>query len=403
MAMLRLWVAVMMVGLVTVGALGADELRRHRSSQYTILHSVDDETVREIGRHMDVVFREYARRFSSFPVRNGGDLTLYVFQTQEEYMAFFDEMGMNATGSGGMFFYGGEKEGLAVFIGGRPLEVVLETLRHEGLHQFAYQRVHENMPQWLNEGMAEWFGYAIETRRGLEPGVVDGGARDRVRAAIDRGVTFPLDELLFMTNAEWNARLNAQDARAAVMYDQSWSVVHFLVNAENGKYERLLWDYLRAVWQGLTSEQAAEKVFSRNLGPMEEAWEAYVEDLRPDPLLVAQSRLRIYALALEKLFAEGVQPESVDEMVAALMERQFEGKRTVGEEVMPISGDPESDGGWWIGMPESLRGRAATVRLVKDRRGKTPPRVEVRGLRQSVRLEWEADREGELSWEVVVG
>ncbi|MFG0307067.1 MAG: DUF1570 domain-containing protein [Phycisphaerales bacterium JB040] len=403
MAMLRVWVAVLVVGLAAAGAFGSDELRRHRSSQYTILHSVDDETVREIGRHMDVVFREYARRFSSFPVRNGGDLTLYVFGTEAEYMAFFSEMGMNATGSGGMFFHGGQKEGLAVFLGERPLDVVLETLRHEGLHQFAYQRVHENMPQWLNEGMAEWFGYAIETRRGLEPGVVDGGARDRVRAAIENGVTFPLDELLFMTNAEWNARLNAQDARAGVMYDQSWSVVHFLVNAENGKYERLLWDYLRAVWQGMSSEQAAEKVFTRDLDPMEEAWKGYVEAMRADPLLVARSHLRIYALALEKLFAEGVQPESVDEMVTALMERKFEGTRTVGERVMPISGDPASAGGWWIGMPESLRGRGATVRMVKDRREKTPPRVEVRGLRQSVRLEWAVDRAGGLSWEVVVG
>jgi len=380
-----------------------DSLRSVKSASYQFETDVDQATIERISRHMDRIFREYTKRFSDYPVRNATALKLWVFESEIDYGTYLAGVGVNATGSGGMFFVGGKEAGLATFIGGRPLEVVLETLRHEGLHQFAYLRIHESLPQWVNEGLGEYFGYSVETRTGIEPGVVDERALSRLREAIEKGNVFTLGELLFMSNGEWNARVNSGDARAVVMYDQSWSVVHFLMHAERGKYERLLWDFLRASWQGLSPEQASEKVFTRDLDAMDKAWREYVAGLKPDPIVEARTRMGVFETALRRLHEQGLHPKDADEMAKTLREHGFSGEYTRGETVLPIDGDPDGPGGWWMTFPESLRGRAAVLRFTPDRRGKAPPTVEVRGLRQPIRLIWKLDRGGTLNSDISVG
>jgi len=352
---------------------------------------------------MDRIFREYTKRFSDYPVRNATALKLWVFDREADYQEYLAEMGINAAGSGGMFFVGGKGAGLATLLEGGPLEIVLETLRQEGLHQCAYLRVHDSLPQWVNEGLGEYFGYSIETRAGIEPGVADAGALERLREAIERDAVFPLDELLFMSNEQWNARVTSGDARAVVMYDQSWSVVHFLMHAERGRYERLLWDFLRASWQGLSPEQASEKIFTRDLDAMDKAWREYVAGLKPDPLLEARTRIGVFERALRRLHEQDLHPKDLDEMAKMLRDHGFAGTYTRGENELPIDGDPDGPGGWWMAFPESLRGRAAVIRFTPDRRGKAPSTVEVRGLRQPVRLIWKLDRDGTLNSDISVG
>lgn len=381
----------------------SEPLRPYKSGSYSIETDIEQAMIVEIGRHMDKIFREYTTRFREYPVRNAKTLKLWVFEEEAGYLAFLNENGVNGAGSGGMFFVSGQASGLATFMGGRPLDTVLETLRHEGLHQFAFLRIHDSLPQWVNEGLGEYFGYSVETRRGLEPGVVDPGALGRLRAAMELDQVFPLSELLFMTNAQWNSRVNSGDARAVVMYDQSWSVVHFLMHAERGKYERLLWDYLRAAWQGLSSDQAAEKVFTRDLGTMDKAWRGYVAGLRPDPLLEAKTRLGVFERALTKLHGEGLHPKNLDEMGTMLRDNGFGGTYTRGDTERPVDGDPEGPGGWWMSMPESQRGKAGVIRFIPDRRGKAPPTVEVRGLRQTLKLVWKVERDGALTSEIQIG
>ncbi|MFT5424092.1 MAG: hypothetical protein ACI89L_001884 [Phycisphaerales bacterium] len=380
-----------------------DSLRAVKSSSYQIETDVDQATIDEIGRHMDRIFREYTKRFSDYPVRNATALKLWVFERQADYGEYLAGMGVNAAGSGGMFFVSGKGAGLATFLEGRPLEVVLETLRHEGLHQFAYLRVHESLPQWVNEGLGEYFGYSVETRAGIEPGVVDESALSRLHEAIEKDDVFTLGDLLFMTNGEWNARVNSGDARAVVMYDQSWSVVHFLMHAERGKYERLLWDFLRASWQGLSPEQASEKIFTRDLDAMDKAWREYVAGLKPDPIVEAKSRLGIFERALRELHEADQHPKDLDELARVLRERGFAGTYARGETERPIDGDPDGPGGWWMAFPESLRGRAAVIRFTPDRRKARPPNVEIRGLRQPVRLIWKLERDGTLISDILVG
>ena len=395
-------IALAMVFLLACVPAFADDTRRFRSREYDITTDLPDPIAREVADHMDAIAREYNQRFRAYGKRNAQALRLWVFDTREGYDAFLAGHGLDASGTGGMFFRTDSASGLASFLGDRPLESMLETLRHEGLHQVAYQRIGDTIPVWLNEGMAEWFSYALPTRRGFAVGLADPRAVRRLARACDEGALLPLADLLTMTKPEWNRRVNTGEAGS--QYDQAWSVVHFLAHAERGRYQPLLDRLLRAYWMGKNDEQAVNEVFGPDLAPMEAAWHAFLDDLEPDELYRGLDALSAHRSLLIGLDALGVRPadeREFDEALAAHADRLEPGpfRALVPGTPAPTIG-PD---GWWRTPPTASKtGRPAIVRFVPDRRGQLPPGIEIRGLSHQLSLVWSRSRDGALHHELVI-
>ncbi len=378
------------------------ESRRFRSAAYDITTDLSEDQAREVADHMDAVYKEYSRRFAAYGKRNAEPLRLWVFATREGYLEFLAGHDINGFGTGGMFFRRDDASGLVSFLGGRSMDDMLETLRHEGLHQVAYQRIGDRLPVWLNEGMAEWFGYAIESRRGFVMGLADPRAVARLQTASERGALLPLPELLRMKQADWNRLV--QTGQAGSNYDQAWSVVHFLANAEGGRYQPILGTLLDAYWAGKNDDQAIRAAFGSDLVPMETAWKAYVAQLRPDELYAAQDILEVYRVLLIALDEVGVRPQNADELDEALATNAerltLPGTVSVTGGERPLTTDGAA---WWRTPPVAARtGRPAIVRFVPDRRGNTPPGVEIRGLNHLAGLTWSRDRAGVMSHAITI-
>lgn len=380
----------------------ADDTRRFRSRQYDITTDLPEPVAREVADHMDAIAGEYNQRFRAYGKRNAGALRLWVFATREGYESFLAGHGLDASGTGGMFFRTDDADGLASYLGDRPLGSMLETLRHEGLHQVAYQRIGDTIPVWLNEGMAEWFSYALPTRRGFAVGLAEPRAVRRLARANAEGSLLPLADLLTMTKPEWNRRVNTGEAGS--QYDQAWSVVHFLAHAERGRYQPLLDQLLRAYWMGKNDEQVVAEVFGRELGPMEAAWRAFVAELGPDELHRGLDTLGAYASLLGALDALGERPadeEAFEVALAAHADRLEPGRFRALVPGTPAP-TPEPDA-WWRTPPEASRtGRPGIVRFVPDRRGELPPGVEIRGLSHRLSLVWSRTVDGALRHELVI-
>lgn len=398
---LRAIVMVLVIGLCA-GPAAADELRRFRSAAYDISTDLPDDQAREVADHMDAISVEYTRRFSAYGKRNAQPLRLWVFATREGYMEFLAGHGVNAMGTGGMFFRTGSASGLASFLGNRPMEIMLQTLRHEGLHQVVYQRIGGEVPAWLNEGMAEWFSYALPARRGFVTGLADPAAVRRLKAAEANGGLIPLQELLTMSKSDWNARVTT--GAAGAQYDQAWSVVHFLAHGENGQYQHLLDALVRAFWTGMNDDQAIRTVLGNDLAPMDATWQAFVRQLEPDELYAGQNVLTAYRIILTALDGMDVRPGTLEHFEAALSEHATRlappALHTEEPGIPPVTLDADA---WWRALPTSARtGRAATVRFTPDRRGRLPPAVELRGLKNRMTLEWSRASDGTLSGTVVI-
>lgn len=366
---------------------------RFTSRFYDITTDLDRADAALVADHMDAVHAEYARRFSGFGKRNAEALRLWVFRDRDGYTEFLATHGIDATGSGGMFFRRSSASGLASYLGDRPMDSMLETLRHEGMHQFTYQRIGDDLPVWLNEGMAEWFGYAMRTRTGFAMGLADPRAVGRLQLAAAEDRLIPFGELLSMSHAEWNTRV--QTGQGSVQYDQAWSVVQFLVYAEGGRYESALMGLIRQLWSGVQPDRAIAQSFGSDLAPMEALWKASVLALEPDELYTGVAVLNAHGALLGALDAIGEKPGSPEAMDAGLIEHA--GRLALPDSVRTPLGRNELTTGpdaWWRTMPTALRsGRPAVLRFVPDRKGRLPATVEIRGLKHRIRLVW--SREGD--------
>jgi hypothetical protein len=375
---------------IAIGAsvTAASETRRFKSKAYDITTNLPDDLAREVADHMDAVHAEYTTRFRAYAKRNNEPLRLWVFADRDGYQRFLAEHEINAIGSAGMFFRSDDARGLTAYLEPRTKEGMLETLRHEGMHQFLYQRIGDNLPPWINEGMAEWFGYALETQRGFEMGLGDPRAIDRLQQRLDEGTLVSLEELLGLSQREWNER-NRNGAHAG-QYDAAWSVVHFLAFGENGRYAGLLDQLLRLFWQGVDSDRATAQVFGGDTATLNQKWHDYVRALQPDELYLAHDSLEVHAVVMWALRTKGINPKTPAEFDAALREHveQLELPDTLmtslGEQ--PVTLEPDA---WWRTMPEAGRtGKRASLRFIPDRRGKEPPQIEIHGLKRRVMLVW---------------
>lgn len=390
--------AVVMVIGVTGGAARAGELRGFSSRFYRIETDVDMPTVRRLAKHMDAVYAEYMQRFSGFGVRRGaGPQPLFVFQQREDYLRYLSSKGVNAEGTGGIFFVQPAGSGLATFVSGQPMDQLLHTLQHEGFHQFAYARIGPKLPPWANEGIAEYFGESVLVGNHMITGQVPGMRLDRIRAAEAAGKLQRFDELMNMTGEQWINVVNRGEG--GLLYDQSWAMVHFLVDG-GPQYRAAFVRYLELLSRGIDSRRAFDASFHSSYRDFEAAWKRYLKTLKADPQSTAAQRLEFLGLGLGMLSKHGEKVESLDQLKSRLQSIGFRVTRRAGHGPPQefSAGDPEM---FQPPKPAANSRRPVTMELEPAKQGDLPPGLLVKGLKYPVRLVWHKDARGEPVSEVV--
>lgn len=286
---------------VTAASL-AESLATFTSKHYTIHTNLSRQEAEAFGRHMDLIFVEYSRRFGSFRKRSRQPMPLYLLRTRQQYIRLLDGFGFNASASGGMFFVSKGVSGLATWIEGPPRSLTFETLQHEGFHQFAYAYIGRGLPVWVNEGLAEYFGDGLVVRTQMKVGLA---AERRVRAvqqAIRQNTVIEFDSLLAMTGQQWHQNMLGGSSSGRLQYDQSWSVVYFLIHGGGGKYRRAFERYLTLVNTGRLSDTAFKQAFgTEDTRAFGRQWQRYMLALEPDELTTAVANMQFMGRGLQYL------------------------------------------------------------------------------------------------------
>lgn len=235
-------VAIRLITLIlTLGAMGGlanpasaqpRNLETFESRAYKIHTNLTRAEALEYGVHMDLIYKEYERRFAVLRGEGRGKQNLYLLRTREDYIRAMAAFGIRAEASGGMFFWGPAGSGLATWVEGLSRDQVYSTLQHEGFHQFAHSKLGRRLPLWVNEGLAEYFGAAIVVKRDVRLGIVDGGRVDRINAALEGNRAIGFDELLNIESEQWHQNMLSGSQKGHLQYDQSWAIVHFLIHGD---------------------------------------------------------------------------------------------------------------------------------------------------------------------------
>lgn len=374
----------------------AVELETHESAHYQIHTNLPVEEVRPLARHMDQMFEEYTRRFRDLVGRRSDreKQNLYLVASNADYLNLLASFGINASGSGGMFFVRAGNQGLATWVHDRPERNVIQTLQHEGFHQFAYRYIGTELPVWANEGLAVYFEQAMLVNRRFRIGIAEGHRIQTVKSALEAETHFTIDQLMNITSEAWSANL-ADPRVASLQYSQSWTICYFLIHANNGRYQRAFSQYLELVASGRRSEQAFETAFGTNdYAALETRWREFVEEeLEPDDFSSMANRIEFLANGVVAATGAGeTLPDSLEAYKQLLQSGGFAMRNALTGEV--LSADDEE-----VYRYNDSRGRPHDFEYEIDPDNGLPM-ISAGASRPRARIEWITETES-LSFRVV--
>jgi hypothetical protein len=248
-------------------AVTADHMTAYQSPYYTIYTDLDADQAHEAVLRMTRMAEEYHARTAGFSGQITTRLPFYLFKTDEEYHA-----------AGGFPKSVGMFTGDALMASADPshAERTWQIVQHEGFHQFAAAVIGGQLPTWANEGVAEYFGEAQFTGDGFVTGLIPPARLKRLRSEIDGADARSIKTMMLMSPQQWTSDLQK------INYDQSWSMVHFLINADGGKYQSGFVNFMFQIGQGQPWEQAWQHNFA-NTAAFETEWKNWWDCQSDDP------------------------------------------------------------------------------------------------------------------------
>ncbi|MHC4717889.1 MAG: DUF1570 domain-containing protein [Planctomycetota bacterium] len=250
-------------------------------TRYYVIHTdLGTDAVREAALRLTAMAEEYHRRTKGFGGTIRRKLPFHLYSRAADYRA-----AGGPRGSSGVF----KGNRLMAVAGVRPGSMAWHTIQHEGFHQFARYAIRTNLPAWVNEGLAEYFGEGLFTGDGFVVGVVPPRRLRRLRDRIGGGKGKSLRDMMRMTYDDWNDQMDLAN------YDQAWSMIHFLVHAEDGKYVKRLTRFINDT-RRMRYENAWVRSFGRDVKAFEEKWRAHWLSLPDNPTADRYARAALATL-----------------------------------------------------------------------------------------------------------
>jgi hypothetical protein len=250
------------------------QMRKYESPYYDIYTDVDPEQARGVVVRMTKMAEEYHDRTKDlFSGTINQKLPFYLFSNPEGYYA-----NGGPQGTIGVFMPGIARRGSKLMAmtstsrGGDISSDTWHTIQHEGFHQFVQFVVRGDIPTWVNEGMAEYFGEGIFTGDMMITGAIRPARCRRLKAEIKTGYFKSLEAMMQTSHFQWNMEMSGLN------YDQAWSMCHFLSHGENGKYQNAFASFMQGIGRGQDWETSWVNNFGSADG-FEAKWRAYWENI----------------------------------------------------------------------------------------------------------------------------
>lgn len=234
---------------------------------YVFGHATQKNETIKIAKFMDKIYELYRKKFKS-DEKVAERFFVKVYPNERDFKKTL------SAGSGFAYAYysGADRELVCHLDSPKELLRVLQTLAHEGFHQFLGYYV-PNPPIWLNEGMAEYFE-GLDPRERLVDSkkTINRSDLQRMKAFLKQDAYVPLKRFIYMSQEEYYSN-------PGLHYAQGWSLIYFLAYASKSynKYFQELIQYLK---NGYDREPALDATFGKvDFDKMERIWKKYILDM----------------------------------------------------------------------------------------------------------------------------
>ena len=242
---------------------------------YQVLAQGGGELAGQINSFMNEMLKQYSKFFSNWTPKNPA--RVIVFDNREDFRAYTATVTSRASsnvlgychlrtdGEGRQFFE------LVAF----HHEDLWGTLAHEGFHQFIGYELGQEIPTWLNEGLAQYFETSTVVRGKFVTGGVNRLALNNAQALLHTKQAPALTTLF-----SWDQRTFY--ANADVAYPLSWALVYYLLENEGRSFHNsALRKYLQDLKWGRATPRSFTQRFGRDTEALQAAFRRYTLQLRP--------------------------------------------------------------------------------------------------------------------------
>jgi hypothetical protein len=182
------------------------------------------------------------------------------------------------------YFIGGRDANYLVVAAHRDPSRTFHYLFHEYTHFIVRQNVRD-VPEWLNEGLAEFYSTFRATPR--DGRAVLGDPPLNRLPMLNRAGRLPLRDVLTMGREE---RAKASAERQQMFYSQSWALVHFLNLGDAGRHRPGIAAYLAALDRGVPVDAAVASAFGMTLDALQNAAARYAQRSTFPSQVIEESR-----------------------------------------------------------------------------------------------------------------
>ncbi len=258
-------------GVLVKAERGPDWSRRFTASSknYEVFSDIDRDTCVEASKVLEDAYLAYTLHLRPIEGLDRRKFRVYLFSGKSSYDAYAaDVFGAEPGRTAGMYSPALKQ----LLIWNLPdRDGMMRTVRHEGFHQYL-DRLAEDPPVWLNEGLAECYELARVERGEWKTGQLHEGHLRRLREGEKEWI--PLQRFFDVDRETFYGK------RAPLHYAQGWAFVHFLRHADREKSRRfrILFEALAG---GAAQEEAVDRAFAGlDLEKLEEEFRSYVRAVK---------------------------------------------------------------------------------------------------------------------------
>lgn len=238
-----------------------------RSPDFTVISNAGEKEARKVADQFEQIRELFQNAFPKMRVDLGKPVIIFAVKNEDSMKALLPAF-WEAKGHmhpGGLYQPAEEKHFVVVrtdIEGPNPYEVVY----HEYTHALMNINVRD-LPLWLSEGIAEFFGNSTIHDNYVEIGKI---APYHLQVLQEHKL-IPIPALL---QADHSSPYYNENNRASLFYAESWAIVHYLQMDPEARKRHLLHDFLAAYEAGSNYVDAAEKTFG-DLKKFAQKMEAY--------------------------------------------------------------------------------------------------------------------------------
>lgn len=242
---------------------GKDTWTSVRTRNFMLVGNASEKEIRQVGTKLEQFRDVFTRLFAAAKFNTPIPTTVIVFKSMNSYKPF--NFGNNAG-----YFQKGPDVNYITLTTELGAQNPYSVIYHEYVHQFVDNTL-GNVPVWFNEGLAEYYSsFDIEEDRKVHLGEL---IPYHIYALREEKL-LPLRTLFAVDH--YSPYYN-ESSKRGVFYAESWALVHYLLQANNGARRLQLAKFMNLLGAKLPIDEAFRQAFQIDVEAMEKELKRYIE------------------------------------------------------------------------------------------------------------------------------